>query len=106
MRILRGDGDWQAGGAGGIDCVTYEKLAERIAGKDLRLPEYRRRFPGWQMWLLLSTRMRVLHSVSIPHHVTAWQFDTEFDKVLLATWDGGVIELQRVPLERGQRRDY
>jgi hypothetical protein len=37
--------------------------------------------------------MRVLHSVSIPREVTAWQFNSDFDKVLLSLWDDGVMEL-------------
>jgi hypothetical protein len=97
VRILRGKGDWQAGGAGDISFVTFSELAERIAGKNLRLPDYRRHWPGWEMWLLLSTRMTVLHSVLIPDEITAWQFNTGFDKVLLSPWDSGVLELHRLP---------
>ena len=95
VRIFRGESAWHTGGCAGIECVTYEQVAERIAAKDLLLPEYRRRWPGWQMWLLLSTRMRVLHSVYIPREVTSWQFNTGFDKVLLSSWEDGVLELHR-----------
>ena len=97
VRILRGKGRWQAGGAGSIESIVYEEIAQRIAGKDLRLPDYHRRFPGWQMWLLLSTRIRVLHSVSIPQEIAHWQFKTDFDKVILSSWEDGVIDLQRKP---------
>lgn len=97
VRILRAKRAWQAGGCSGIDCVTHHQVAERIAAKDLLLPEYRRRWPGWQMWLLLSTRRRALRSVSIPREVTAWLFNSEFDKLLLSSWEGEVVELQRMP---------
>ena len=29
----------------------------------------------------------------IPREVTAWQFNSNFDKVLLSSWDDGVMEL-------------
>jgi len=70
VRIFGGESAWHRGGWAGIECLTYEQVAERIAAKDLLLPEYRRRWPGGEMWLLLSTRMRVLHSVSNPREVT------------------------------------
>ncbi|HZR31071.1 MAG TPA: hypothetical protein VFA76_04350 [Terriglobales bacterium] len=94
VRILRASGPWQAGGAGEIQSVTYDYLAQRIADKDLLLPQYRRRWPGFQMWLLLSTRIQVLHSVYIPHDINASQFKTGFDKVLISCSDNGVLELQ------------
>jgi hypothetical protein len=41
--------------------------------------------------------MRVLHSVIVPREITAWQFNFDFDKVLLSSWEGEVLELHRVP---------
>lgn len=94
VRISRDVGEWQAEGCGGVPCLTYDQTAARIEAKDVLLPEYRKHCPGWQLWLLLSTRMPVLHSLSIPHEVIAWQFNSNFDRVFLHPWDNGVIELQ------------
>lgn len=94
VRILRGKGTWEAAGAASIGWLSYDQIADRITSKGQRLPEYRRRRPGWRMWLLLPTRMRVLESVYIPREVRTWQFNADFDKVILCSWEGEVIDLQ------------
>jgi hypothetical protein len=88
VRVLRGEGEWQAGGVGGIEWLMRDQVTERIAAKEILLSRYRARWPGWQIWLVLSTRMTVLHSVLIPRDIGEWNFNTGFDKVILCPWDG------------------
>jgi hypothetical protein len=94
VRILGERGRWQAGGTNTIGLLSYEELAQRVSTKTLLLPEYRRCWPGWQMWLLLSTRMNVLQSLSVPREITTWQFNSSFDKIIFSSWENGVIELR------------
>lgn len=94
VRITRESGSWQAGACSGIESVTYDRLAEVIADKNQKVSTYRSRVPGWQIWLLIVTRMPVLWSVSIPREVTAWRFSCDFDRVFLSSWEDGVLELK------------
>jgi hypothetical protein len=95
VRISRGRGSWISGGSNDVDYLTYESLAARIAAKNQRLVDYRRRLPGWQIWLLFATHMPVLWTVSLPRDAENWRFEFGFDKVLLSSWEDGVIELQQ-----------
>ncbi|MGH9793607.1 MAG: hypothetical protein ACRD5G_02440 [Candidatus Acidiferrales bacterium] len=94
VRITRESGSWQAGACSGIESVTYDRLAEVIADKNQKVSTYRSRVPGWQIWLLIVTRMSVLWSVSIPREVTSWRFSCDFDRVVLSSWEDGVLELK------------
>ncbi|HZZ39463.1 MAG TPA: hypothetical protein VFE06_10045 [Acidobacteriaceae bacterium] len=93
VRITAEGGKWQAGGSGDGVTLTYEQLASRIAAKSERTEEYRRRLPGWEIWLLLATRVPVLWSVSLPLEITSWHFTCGFDRVLLSSWEDGVLQL-------------
>jgi len=93
VRITAEDGRWQAGGSSDGVMLTYEQLASRIATKSERVQEYRSRLPGWQIWLLLATRLPVLWSVSLPREVTSWRFTCDFDRVFLSSWEDGVLQL-------------
>ncbi len=93
VRITREDGRWQTGGCSDVAVVTYEQLASRIAAKNQRVAEYRRRLPGWHIWLLIGTRFPVLSSVTVPREVTSWRFNSDFDRVLLSSLEDGVLEL-------------
>jgi hypothetical protein len=94
VRITAQPGRWQAAGNGDGVMLTYEQLASRIAEKSDRVQEYRKRLPGWQIWLLLATRISVLSSVSVPSEIESWRFPPcLFDRVFLSSWDVGVIQL-------------
>jgi hypothetical protein len=95
IRISRSGRRWRAAAAAHGQAVEYADVAERIAAKNRLLPEYRRRLPGWKLWLLLATEIRVLHSVWIPPAIAEWRFAFDFDRVLLMPWDGDMIELVR-----------
>ena len=86
-------GRWQAGGAADGVQLEYLDIASRIASKNARVPLYRTRVPGFAIWLLLTTNIRVLRSVGIPREIASWRFTFDFDKVLLMPWDDDVIEL-------------
>lgn len=94
VRIARIGRNWTAAANSDVQTVTNERLAECVAQKEKRLPEYRKTLPGWQIWLVIATHFSVLWSVSVPRDVASWHFDTGFDKVLLSSWEDGVIELQ------------
>ena len=93
VRITAEDGRWQAGGSSDGVILTYQQLASRIIMKSERVQEYRRRLPGWQIWLLLATRAPVLWSVSLPRDIGSWRFNCAYDRVLLSSWEHGVLEL-------------
>jgi hypothetical protein len=95
IRISRTGRRWQAGGTARGQLVRQDDVAARIAAKDRKVPLYRSRLPGFQIWLLLTTDIRVLRSVGIPSDVSEWRFTFGFDKVLLMPWDGDVIALAR-----------
>jgi hypothetical protein len=97
IRISRTGDRWQAGGATNIAVLRRVDLASRIAAKDRLLQQYRARLPGWKIWLLLTTEIRVLRSIAIPHDISEWRFAFNFDRVLLMPWEGGVIELRAEP---------
>jgi hypothetical protein len=94
VRIACFDGGWHTSASNSIELVTHERLSASIANKDQRVPEYRKRVPpGWQIWLLLATSPSVLWSVSTPREVGTWRFTHGFDRVLLHSWEHGVVEL-------------
>lgn len=93
--IERREGSWDAPGCGGVPWITKEQLADRIRDKNQKLAEYRKRLPGWRIWLLIATNMSVLRSVSVPREVTTWRFAYDFDKVYLSSWEDGVLDLRR-----------
>lgn len=93
VRITAENGRWQAGGCSDVAILTYEQLSTRIAAKSRRLPEYHRNLPDWDIWLLLATRFDVLSSVRVPPEVESWSFTCDFDRVLLSSWDHGVLQL-------------
>ena len=95
IRISRTGNKWQAGGNADGQPLEYADVAARIAVKNKLLHQYRKRLPGWKMWLLLTTEIRVLHSVWIPSDVSEWRFMFDFDRVLLMPWDEDVIDLAR-----------
>jgi hypothetical protein len=96
VRIAPVEGGWNTGGVSDIQCLTYEQLNSRIADKNRRAAEYRNHLPaGWALWLLFATRVPVLWSVSCPPEVTSWRFACEFDRVFLASWEHGVLLLNR-----------
>lgn len=101
VRITGEDRRWKAGASTYVPVVSYEQLAARVVAKNERVSEYRKRLPGWQLWLLLATRFSVLHSVSLPREIRSWQFTSDFDRVLLSSWEDGVLELQAVKADRG-----
>jgi hypothetical protein len=93
VRITAENGGWQAGGCGDVAVLTYEQLASRIAAKSQRVQEYRRKLPDWHIWLLLATRFDVLSGVTVPSEVESWRFTCDFDRVLLSSWEHGVLQL-------------
>src|SRR5579862_6371574 len=93
IRISRSGTRWQAGGSAGIYTLREDDLRTCIEAKNNLLPRYRERLPGWGIWLLLATDIRVLKTAEIPHDVEGWRFAFGFDKVLLLSWDGRLIEL-------------
>jgi hypothetical protein len=93
VRITAEDGRWQAGGCSDVAVLTYEQLASRIAAKNQMVQEYRRKLPDWHIWLLLATRIDVLCSVTVPPEVELWLFTCQFDRVLLSSWEHGVLLL-------------
>ncbi len=94
VRIACFDGGWHTSAISNIQSITHEQLSARITDKGKRVPEYRRRIPsGWQLWLLLATSPSVLWSVSTPLEVKMWRFAHSFDRVLLHSWEHGVMEL-------------
>ncbi|MCU1276390.1 MAG: hypothetical protein JWO48_3821 [Bryobacterales bacterium] len=95
IRISRRGDRWQAGAAAGLHNLRQVDLASRICAKNKLLKQYRARLPGWEIWLLLTTEIRVLRSVAIPHDISEWRFAYDFNRVLLMPWEGGVIELSR-----------
>jgi hypothetical protein len=95
IRISRTGDKWQAGGIADGQPLGYSDLATRIAAKNKLLGQYQQRLPGWKMWLLLTTEIRVLHSVWIPSDISGWTFTFDFDRVLLMPWDHNVIDLAR-----------
>lgn len=102
VRITAEPGRWQAAGNGDGISLTHEQVASRIAEKSQRVREYRMRLPGWQIWLLLATRFRLLSSVSVPPEIQSWRFARcSFDRVLLSSWDGGVVQLSCNESHRG-----
>jgi len=95
VRISRTGTTWQAGGAASGQLVSHADVAPRIAAKNKKVPLYRSRLPDFQIWLLITTDIRVLRSVGVPCDITRWRFTSEFDRVFLMPWDGEVIELAR-----------
>lgn len=93
VRIIAEDGRWQAAGCSDIAVLTYDQVASRIAEKSRRVQEYRKRLPGWHMWLLLATRFNVLCSASVPPEVESWRFTSHFDRMVLSSWEYGVLQL-------------
>jgi hypothetical protein len=94
VRIACIEGGWGTGSVNSTAFVTYEQLKASILAKDNRVHEYRTRIPhGWQLCLLFGTSPSVLWSVSVPKEVTAWRFACGFDRVLLSSWEHGVLEL-------------
>ena len=45
------------------------------------------------VWLLLATRFDVLSGVTVPPEVESWRFTCDFDRVLLSSWEHGVLQL-------------
>lgn len=98
------EGAWRTGSVSNIECLTYERLKSSIAAKSRKAQEYRDRLAAhalstsnclsrWQVWLLFATRVPVLWSLSCPSEVTSWHFVSPFDRVFLATWEHGVLEI-------------
>jgi hypothetical protein len=92
VRILCRDGEWQAGRCSDVALLTYEQIAARIAAKNERIAVYRERLPGFRMWLLLATAFSVLHSLTVPDQISIWRFASDIDRVLLYSWERGVLE--------------
>lgn len=85
---------WDTSASSFIPILTRDQLNSRISAKTERLPEYRTRVPqGWEIWLLLATSISVLHSVAVPHEVTTWKFESNFERILLSPWDDDVFQL-------------
>lgn len=101
VRILRLAGvtdSWHVSTCAAIAPLRYEHLANCISAKNDLLPRYRARLPGWSIWLLVATDIQVLRTVEVAEdEVAKWQFAFDFDKVLLVTFVGQVIELHRTP---------
>jgi hypothetical protein len=95
VRILSYPGSWQAGGVAGRMQLSRDELAIRIAAKNKLLSDYRKRLPGFQIWLLFATAFSVLWNVHIPTEVREATYDFDFDKVLISDSECGVIELKR-----------
>jgi hypothetical protein len=96
VRITPAQGAWHTGSVSNIEYLTYGRLNCSIAAKSRKVAEYRARLAahatstsncasGWQMWLLLATRVPVLWSLSCPPEVASWHFASEFDRVFLAS---------------------
>jgi len=100
IRISRSGDKWQAGGSAGGLALEHSDVATRIAAKNRLLPQYRQRLPGWKIWLLLATEIRVLRSVYIPSNISEWRFTFDFDRVLLMPWDEDVIDLPQSDTKR------
>lgn len=47
-------------------------MASRITAKNKLVPLYPKRAPGFAIWLLLTTEIRVLQSVGIPPELGSW----------------------------------
>jgi hypothetical protein len=94
VRIARLGGGWSAGAHNDVGLLSHDRLASRIEDKEKRLAEYRARVPeGWQLWLLFATSFPSLWSVSVPGEVREWRFTSRFDRVLLLSWEHGVLRL-------------
>jgi hypothetical protein len=104
VRITATDGAWSTGSISSVEYLTYERLNSSIATKDHKVAEYRAHLAahaqstsqcisGWQVWLLLATRLPVLWSMSCPPEVRSWHFASDFDRVFLASWEYGVLRI-------------
>jgi hypothetical protein len=94
IRIATTGSKWQAGGSADGYVLKRADLARLIAAKHKLVPQYRTNAPGFAMWLLIATDIKVLRSVELPREIEEWSFEFGFDKVLLMPWEGGLIELR------------
>ena len=97
VRIACVEGGWSTGSVGNTEFLRYEQLASRIVAKNRLVSEYRARMPeDWQVWLVFATHVSLLWSVSLPADVATWRFTCAFDRVLLSSWDYGVLAFDTV----------
>jgi hypothetical protein len=68
-------------------------VAAHIEAKNRRILEYRKRAPGFEIWLLFATRFNVLSTLSVPRDAESWRFSSDFDRVVLSSWEEGVIDI-------------
>lgn len=92
------EGLWHAGRAFDTVVAPRELLENRIAGKNLRVADYRVSAP--EVWLLIINDQFLGPGevFARPDHLAAWKFAFDFDKVLLFSREPGgtgeVIEIQ------------
>ncbi|WP_213604580.1 hypothetical protein [Pseudoxanthomonas japonensis] len=73
---------WVGGSVWSTKSLSRVQVAERIKQKSLRLTEYRR-FAD-EVWLLLVVnQVPIGEDISVPRDAIAWQFEHDFDRVLL-----------------------
>ena len=95
IRIATFDGGWHTSSSADLMTAERDYVADCIAAKTKRVPRYRTRAPGYQIWLLIATQPSVLWSIEVPDSLADWRFNFDFDKVILLSWEGSVIELKR-----------
>jgi len=98
VRISEGnigpDCRWRCNEGGIVPILTQELLSEWIDRKNRKLSGYLRNVD--RIWLLLASPIAPFSSsFSVPNGVVNWRFDFDFEKVLLYSWEDGVIEIQR-----------
>ena len=95
IRITARAGDWITSASASEMMIDRDLLMAEIATKNGFVPKYRKNAPGCGIWLLLATLPSVLWSVSHGPDLSEVRFRYDFDKVILSTWEGEVIQLLR-----------
>jgi hypothetical protein len=89
---------WRGHDGGSEPTLTREFVAAYIARKNARLNTYRDDYD--QAWLILiSTLFPLSSSFSVPAASNEWEFEFDFDKVLLVSEQYGVFNLTRAVVE-------
>jgi hypothetical protein len=85
---------WHGYDGGNEPTLTRELVASYIKRKNDRLAHYRSGYS--RAWLvIISTMLPMSSSFTVPDAANEWEFDFDFDKVLLVSERTGVINLGR-----------